>query len=129
MKKLIYLTLCMVLGFCLVTPVYASILDTGMKWVDDHVGKVGTFYDFLDGEFKEIAGATIVNDLGIKRLDLDLFTDLDEGVILGLDYTIKEDDGIEPFIGVGIGVNRFESFEDRNEFGEFMAGITAGAKF
>lgn len=125
MKRLTVLAL--LIGIFLISGVaQAEILDDAIQFINDRVGSAGIVYNVQDQEVEETIGATLVPDLFIDKLDLDLLWDMDKAVIASLNYTIKEGGSLEPYVGAGIGLDRIEK---ESELGEFLVVVSAGAKF
>ena len=121
MKKLVGLTALVVVILLLATTyAYAeSWSDSVDKFLKTQQLKSGQYYNINQGEWITIYGTTIKPDVLIKRLDLDLITDGDKAVMLGIDYGFTTKDTF--VIGIGFTAG-FDRIENANDVGEFAYG-------
>ena len=120
--------LIMVLGLCLIASIaQASVLEDISAYIDKHIGKTGIIYEFSNQEVSEAGFATILEDVYIDRLDIDLGTDFDKAILAQVSYIIKEGD-LEPYISIGAGLDRVERLDSDN-LGETLIFCGAGIKF
>lgn len=125
MKKLLLFSL--LLTFLMLGTAEANVLEDVSSYIDKHIGKTGIIYEFNDQEVSEAGFATILEDVYIERLDLDLGTDFDKAILAQASYIIKEGD-LEPYVSLGVGLDRVESL-DSDELGETLLFCGAGIKF
>ena len=121
MKKLVGLTALVVVILLLATTyAYAeSWSDSVDKFLKTQQLKSGQYYNINQGEWITIYGTTLKGDLLIKKLDLDLITDGDKAVMLGIDYGFTTKDTF--VIGIGFTAG-FDRIENANDIGEFAYG-------
>lgn len=110
----------------LATPCFAGVVD---NFIENRIVKTGIAYDVMGKETKTVVGMILVEDFYLKNLDLDLFIDGDKSVIAGLDYMFKKGNDIQPYIGLGFGLDRIENIDTYDEWGEYFTTLNAGVRF
>lgn len=123
MKKLIVLSLMLIMVSVFVSPVFAEI-----------PAKVGILYELTDNERLEVAGTAVVKDIaGIKGLDIDaliageietMLTNDDKIALTGLSYNYDVNEKLSVGAGVAVGLKRIEKLAE-GRTGEFKGGIYA----
>jgi len=99
------------------------------NFIMDRIVKTGIAYDVIDRETKTIIGAILVEDFYLKNLDLDFFIDGDKSVMVGFDYMFRKGTDVQPFAGVGVGLDRIEKIDAADEWGEYFDTLNVGIRF
>ena len=103
--------------------------NTIAKFIKERIVKTGISYDIVAQETRTTIGAILVDGFYLDALDLDLFIDGDKSIIVGLDYMFKKGKDLQPYLGLGIGLDRIEKVDTFDEWGEYFATINAGVRF
>jgi len=90
--------------------------DSVDKFLKTQQLKSGQYYNMNLDEWLTIYGTTIKPDLLIKKLDLDLITDGDKAVMLGIDYGFTSEETFVIGLGFCAGFDRVENADDIGEF-------------
>lgn len=112
MKRLVLLL--MVMGF-MFTTMPAESNEVIEKVSAKYPAKAGVYYKTDEGEWDAVYGVTIKEKLFIDNVDLALYHDGDETVLLGADLNVPITKNTSIGIGLMMGLDRIESFSDMGE--------------
>lgn len=112
-----------IVALVIVTVLLATSYAYAESWSDKVDGflktqqlKSGQYFNMNLNEWLTIYGTTIKKDILVKKLDLDLITDGDKAVMLGIDYGFTSEETFVIGLGFCAGFDRVENADDIGEF-------------
>ena len=111
----------------LATCAFAGPQEILEKVADKYPAKDGTYYILDEGEWDLISGVTLVENVKGLPIDVAIYSDGDEAILVGLDVNVKLTKNSSLGIGFVAGFDRIEN-PLVGDFGEYKVGPSVIAK-
>lgn len=118
---------CLFVLIFMATCAFAGPQEILEKVADKYPAKVGTYYMLDEGEWDLISGVTLVENVKGLPIDVAIYSDGDESILVGADVNVKLTKNSSLGIGLVAGFDRLENFL-AGDFGEWRFGPSVIAK-